>query len=97
MPQDAIDPVNAAAQIVLSLNTIVGRMVDNPNSPVIIGVSAMNGGDASNVRFFSLSLSLATTAPSLVSSSHVMSEMYSALTAGICDLYPGRTDYSRGG
>lgn len=95
MPQDAIDPVNAAAQIVLSLNTIVGRMVDNPNSPVIIGVSAMNGGDASNVRFFSLSL--ATTAPSLVSSSHVMSEMYPALTAGICDFCPGRTDYSRGG
>ena len=57
MPQDAIDPVNAAAQIVLSLNTIVGRMVDNPNSPVIIGVSAMNGGDASNGRFFFLSLS----------------------------------------
>ena len=34
MPQDAIDPVNTAAQVVLSLNTIVGRMVDSPNSPV---------------------------------------------------------------
>lgn len=43
------DPVNAAAQIVLSLNTIVGRMVDNPNDPVIIGVSTIHGGDASNI------------------------------------------------
>ena len=33
-PHTAIDPVNTAAQVVLSLNTIVGRMVDNPNSPV---------------------------------------------------------------
>ena len=48
-PHDTIDPVNAAAQVVLSLNTIVSRMVDNPNSPVIIGVTAINGGDAMNV------------------------------------------------
>ena len=34
-PHTAIDPVNTAAQVVLSLNTIVGRMVDNPNSPVV--------------------------------------------------------------
>ena len=33
-PHTAIDPVNTAAQVVLSLNTIVGRMVDSPNSPV---------------------------------------------------------------
>ena len=49
MPFKTIDPVNAAAQVVLSLNTIVGRMVDNPNSPVIIGVSTIHGGDASNI------------------------------------------------
>lgn len=49
MPFKTIDPVNAAAQVVLSLNTIVGRMVDNPNDPVIIGVSTIHGGDASNI------------------------------------------------
>ena len=49
MPFKTIDPVNAAAQVVLSLNTVVGRMVDNPNSPVIIGVSTIHGGDASNI------------------------------------------------
>ena len=49
MPFKTIDPVNAAAQVVLSLNTIVGRMVDNPNSPVVVGVSTVHGGDASNI------------------------------------------------
>ena len=49
MPFKTIDPVNAAAQVVLSLNTIVGRMVDNPNSPVVISVSSIHGGDASNI------------------------------------------------
>ena len=41
--------MNAAAQVVLSLNTIVGRMIDSPNDPVVIGVSTVHAGDASNV------------------------------------------------
>ena len=49
MPHDAVDPVNAAAQIVLSLNTVVGRMVDSPNDPVVVGVSTIHGGGASNI------------------------------------------------
>lgn len=49
MPFDTIDPVNAAAQVVLSLNTIVGRMNDNPNSPIVISLTTIHGGDASNI------------------------------------------------
>merc|ERR1712178_76825 len=48
-PFETIDPVNAAAQVVLSLNTIVGRMFDNANDPVVISVTAIHGGDASNI------------------------------------------------
>ena len=48
-PFETIDPVNAAAQVVLSLNTIVGRMFDNANDPVVISVSTIHGGDASNI------------------------------------------------
>ena len=48
-PHTSIDPVNAALQVGLSLNTIVGRMIDNPNDPVVIGVSTVHAGGASNV------------------------------------------------
>lgn len=48
-PFTAIDPVNAAAQVILSINTMVGRMFDNANDPVLLSVTTVHGGDAPNI------------------------------------------------
>lgn len=48
MPHEGIDPVQIAAQIVLSLQTIVSRNI-NPFEPLVITATKINGGSAFNV------------------------------------------------
>ena len=47
-PQDGIDPVATAAQVVTALQTIVSRNVD-PRQSAVISVTRIHGGDADNV------------------------------------------------
>ena len=48
MPQEAIDPVIAAAQSIIALQTIASRNVD-PLKPVVISVCSLHGGSTRNV------------------------------------------------
>ena len=47
-PQDGVDPVAAAAQVVTAVQTIVSRNVD-PLHSAVISVTRIHGGDADNV------------------------------------------------
>ncbi len=47
-PQDTIDPILTAAQIINSLQTIVSRNV-NPLDVAVVGVGSIHAGDAANV------------------------------------------------
>ena len=47
-PQDGVDPVAAAAQVVTAVQTIVSRNVD-PLQSAVISVTRIHGGDADNV------------------------------------------------
>ena len=47
-PQDGVDPVAAAAQVVTALQTIVSRNVD-PQQSAVVSVTRIHGGDADNV------------------------------------------------
>ena len=47
-PQDGVDPVAAAAQVVTAVQTIVSRNVD-PLKSAVISVTRIHGGDADNV------------------------------------------------
>jgi hippurate hydrolase len=48
MPHKAVDPVVAAASIVMALQTIVSRNID-PLQPAVVTVGALNAGQANNV------------------------------------------------
>lgn len=48
MPHLAVDPVGAAAQVILALQTIMSRNVD-PREMAVITVGAIHGGEAPNV------------------------------------------------
>lgn len=48
MPQAARDPIVAAAQAVVALQSIVARGVD-PGAPAVVTVGAINGGSATNI------------------------------------------------
>lgn len=48
MPHQAIDPVVAAAELVLALQTIVSRRID-PTDPAVVTVGSIQGGTADNV------------------------------------------------
>ncbi len=47
-PQDGVDPVAAAAQVVTAVQTIVSRNVD-PLQSAVISITRIHGGDADNV------------------------------------------------
>lgn len=47
-PQDGVDPVAAAAQVVTAVQTIVSRNID-PQQSAVISVTRIHGGDADNV------------------------------------------------
>ncbi len=47
-PQSAVDPIVAAASLVLQLQTVVSREV-KPNHPVVVTVGAIHGGVAPNI------------------------------------------------
>ncbi len=48
MPQNAVDPILTAAEMVLSLQKIVSRRLD-PFSQGVLSITAFNGGDSTNV------------------------------------------------
>ena len=48
-PWGGIDPIVAASQIVLALQTIVSRQVDLPEAPAIITLGSIHGGVRSNI------------------------------------------------
>ena len=48
MPHQSIDPIGAASQIVLALQTIAARTID-PLEAVVVSVTKFHGGDAYNV------------------------------------------------
>ena len=48
-PWGGVDPVTAAAQIVLGLQTIASRQVDVASAPVIISVGSIHGGIRNNI------------------------------------------------
>jgi hippurate hydrolase len=56
-PHETVDPVVAAAAIVLALQSIVARNVD-PREAAVVSVGAIHGGEASNVIPDSVDLSL---------------------------------------
>lgn len=47
-PEDAIDPIIAAANMVISLQTIVSREI-SPHNPSVITIGQFNGGTAPNI------------------------------------------------
>ncbi|KOF52249.1 MULTISPECIES: amidohydrolase [unclassified Achromobacter] len=61
MPHAAVDPVVAAAGIVLALQTIVSREID-PNDMAVVTIGAIHGGDAPNVIPQSVELRLTVRA-----------------------------------
>jgi len=48
LPQTAVDPVLAAAQLVVSLQSVVSRNVD-PLKPAVLSFGAVHGGTANNI------------------------------------------------
>lgn len=48
IPEKCIDPIYIASSITIALQGIVGRNI-NPNETVVVGVTAINGGDTNNV------------------------------------------------
>jgi amidohydrolase len=48
MPQLSIDPIYAAAQVVVALQSIVARET-RPGEPVVVGITSIEGGRAANV------------------------------------------------
>jgi amidohydrolase len=48
-PWGGVDPVTAAAQIVLGLQTVASRQVDVASAPVIISVGSIHGGIRNNI------------------------------------------------
>jgi amidohydrolase len=48
MPHTSVDPVFAAAQVVLALQSIVARET-RPDEPVVLSITAIEGGSAANV------------------------------------------------
>ena len=48
-PWASVDPIVAAAQIVISLQTIVSRNVDLTENPAVVTIGAINGGNRSNI------------------------------------------------
>lgn len=48
LPERAVDPIVAASQLVLALQTVVSRRVD-PQVPTVLTIGAIHGGDAFNV------------------------------------------------
>jgi hippurate hydrolase len=81
MPHQATDPVIAAAQLILSLQTIVARNVD-PMRAAVLSVTMLRAGDAFNVipRTVSLTGTVRTRDRELRS---FMEERLRAVTAGI--------------
>jgi hippurate hydrolase len=61
MPHKAVDPLVAAASIVMALQTIVARNVD-PLQPAVVTVGALNAGQANNVIPASARLELSVRA-----------------------------------
>lgn len=61
MPHVAVDPIVAAAHIVLALQTIVSREID-PNDMAVVSIGAIHGGDAPNVIPQSVELRLTVRA-----------------------------------
>ncbi|AZY53855.1 M20 aminoacylase family protein [Bordetella avium] len=61
MPHVAVDPIVAAAHIVLALQTIVSREID-PNDMAVVTIGAIHGGDAPNVIPASVELRLTVRA-----------------------------------
>ena len=61
MPHKAVDPVVAAASIVMALQTIVSRNID-PLQPAVVTVGALNAGQANNVIPASAKLELTVRA-----------------------------------
>jgi amidohydrolase len=49
MPWGGVDPIVTAAQIVVSLQTIVSRQVDLTDSPAIVTIGQIQGGNRSNI------------------------------------------------
>ena len=49
MPWGGVDPVVAAAQIILGLQTVVSRQVDLTTSPAVVTVATIHGGVRSNI------------------------------------------------
>jgi amidohydrolase len=48
-PWRAIDPVTTAAQIVLSVQTIVSRRIDLMKAPTVVSITTINGGLRFNI------------------------------------------------
>ena len=48
MPHRAVDPVIAAAELILALQTIVSRRID-PTDPAVVTIGSVHGGKADNV------------------------------------------------
>jgi hippurate hydrolase len=61
MPHRAVDPLVAAASIVMALQTIVSRNVD-PQQPAVVTVGALHAGEANNVIPASARLELSVRA-----------------------------------
>jgi amidohydrolase len=47
-PHQAVDPIVAAAQVIVGLQTIVSRSID-PQEPVVVSVGTIHGGQAFNI------------------------------------------------
>jgi amidohydrolase len=48
-PWAAVDPITTAAQVVMGIQTVVSRQADLMKSPVVVGVSTINGGARWNI------------------------------------------------
>jgi amidohydrolase len=49
LPWRGVDPIVAAAQVVLALQTVASRQVDLTKSPVVVTIGSIQGGNRSNI------------------------------------------------
>lgn len=82
MPHMSVDPIVVAAQVVTALQTIVSRET-RPGDPLVVSVSAISGGQASNVVVERVTLKGTVRWYSQSNREHAL-ERIASIASGVC-------------
>lgn len=83
MPQAAVDPIVASAHVIAALQTIVSRET-KPGDPVVVSVTSISGGTASNVVVERVTLKGAIRWHSEINRERALNRLQS-ISEGICE------------